>query len=711
MSSLTPISRALAASTPSRLRNVCLSCRLGLGLLRLTNSPKTAPLRTFSTLPIRRSDHLDPTSPAFDPLPPGLLKDPIILATSLRPKRWQLKQQINDAKSLPVTPFPGSTAPKLTFELLFGPTSAINTPEELKSEIEKVRPHSKLVTIERREQLVELLNQKFNKAQLWEYWSARYLEKHELGKREVSARKSAVKARIIDSILDEIWEVTAVASQEGAEDVLVKKTIKVDRRDLFFLIRQDGKILRFWSLSTSAKFAVSLGDLTIAIVATEKQISHIESWLAKVRAQINSRTIDMKWHSQLGQMPGGGILAELSRLTNTFIEAVDETHIRVSNLGKKEGPFEDVRRLLYLYYDHAFNTSYTPLTPFPDTPLTQTPLAEPEALPWRNRNTEWLRYSLPSPDATPPLPSPEFTHAQPSPSSSTPPPPPPQTPDPPLPPPPPPPTLSAIPGINSLLKHLTLITPPPIYSQESIDEPLTHPPTHPDNTSVILRFTACPWTHKDFKLFPRVEIMLDVSEDGKVHSPQTRFVVARKVVDIYRPDRPVDVRFEKILAQPGSVSPELEKEVERYLEQSNIDFGDGGRIKPESELRVWVPEELVRKGGEVVTPAVENAEGVEMRDVRYLFSEMEVWQGVEFEFEVGPRAGIEAPEGEEGQTVEEAEAVKERKKVKVIRRDVEGGISGGRRVELVVEPMAEEGEEVDVEAFVEGVWQLGGRLE
>lgn len=117
-----------------------------------------------------------------------------------------------------------------------------NTPAELKVEIEKIRPQSKLVTIERREQLVELLNLKFNRNQLYDYWSSQFLEKLGANRGGVSMRKGMVKAKVIDGILDEIWEITAVASKEGAEDVLVKKTLKVDRRDMYFLIRQ-GKIL------------------------------------------------------------------------------------------------------------------------------------------------------------------------------------------------------------------------------------------------------------------------------------------------------------------------------------------------------------------------------------------------------------------------------------------------------------------------------------
>ncbi|KAG0128062.1 mitochondrial inner-membrane-bound regulator-domain-containing protein [Tuber indicum] len=256
-------------------------------------------------------------------------------------------------------------------------------------DIALTRPANVLVSKQRYEQLVQELCKAFLKPQLYEYYYYQDGEERDLPRLPSGANKR----EIIDGILSAKWRV--VVSHEIPErlDVLVNGYFPSTRRDIFFILGKDGRVIRQLSQEFQARVRVNIGTGKIGVYASVESFERLKEAVQALLGKVTAEEFDMSWAQRLCQF-NKQFITPIARITGTYIEKKDEKTLLISS--PDPSSLQDARRLLFLSFDLQLRSSYSLLYNAPkgrgDPKGALYPVHEKSALPWNFREVEWGRW-------------------------------------------------------------------------------------------------------------------------------------------------------------------------------------------------------------------------------------------------------------------------------------------------------------------------------
>lgn len=260
-------------------------------------------------------------------------------------------------------------------------------------EISLYKPEMLRVSRERYDQMVEELDNAFLRPQLWEYYSEFVSRAPE--KAIVPLRKTAKKAQVLNMILRGLWGIEVTDEIAQREDVLITREIASRKRDLFFMIGEDGHVLRSWAQNFMTRITVNVAKSTMQFRGSLANIERLSFAMDEMLKMIITEDIDLSWTSKYGSF-AEDYVTPIARLTHTFIEKVDETTIRVMALGPERQAIDDARRLLYTSLNMQIRSIYSLVYNAPrdhdSLKGALYPFSEDPSLPWAFRGRDWARW-------------------------------------------------------------------------------------------------------------------------------------------------------------------------------------------------------------------------------------------------------------------------------------------------------------------------------
>ncbi|PWW74449.1 hypothetical protein C7212DRAFT_353194 [Tuber magnatum] len=246
-------------------------------------------------------------------------------------------------------------------------------------DIALVRPAIHRVSKERYVQLAQQLWKAFLKPQLFDP--------------PPKLLSSATKQETIKAILSDKWGVTVSSDIPERLDVLVNRDFPNTRRDIFFILGKDGRILRQLSQEYQARVKVNIRSGDISINSSLENYERLRKEIRELLERVTVKEFDMSWAQRLCKF-NEQFITPIARITGTYIEKKDEKTLLISALDPSS--LQDARRLLFVSFDLRLRSSCSLLYNAPrgggDPKGALHPVHEKSALPWNFREVEWGRW-------------------------------------------------------------------------------------------------------------------------------------------------------------------------------------------------------------------------------------------------------------------------------------------------------------------------------
>ncbi|KAK9453323.1 mitochondrial inner-membrane-bound regulator-domain-containing protein [Dipodascopsis uninucleata] len=235
----------------------------------------------------------------------------------------------------------------------------------------------------RYDQIAQLVSSAFLVEQLRRY-------AREMGERVSSSLKKRI---LIDVILKNLWGIAI--SSDIQKDVHIYKMIKFsERREAMLLMTSNWSLPRQWT-SMGAAININPEKLTLEIKASEGLVSKITSIWERVLSNMVHETVDMTF---LSKVPYGNIehlpINMISSLSDTYIEIVDRTKLRISALASRK--ITVARRLivysLNLHTHESERILYSNLPRIQGNGTEFLKVYDDDSLPVIYRHTSWARW-------------------------------------------------------------------------------------------------------------------------------------------------------------------------------------------------------------------------------------------------------------------------------------------------------------------------------
>ncbi|KAK9235165.1 mitochondrial inner-membrane-bound regulator-domain-containing protein [Lipomyces kononenkoae] len=251
--------------------------------------------------------------------------------------------------------------------------------ETLVESVNELQPKANVMSEERYMQTKQILNGAFNREQL-----VRYTRLH--------GGRTSSKAAAIKYIMNNVWQLQ-ISGTVGRDLLTERVHYFTERRELVLLLSKDAKLPREWS-KLGAEVVINPTNLTLVVRATE-EIGHIVmSKLEHVLKNIIDVSVDLSCLSYASNATIDDIpLGMISRLTNTAVDVIDRTTLRISSLTASR--IDVARRLVILSLNLYRREKQTLLYRAGSLVLGDTNfyrVHEDESLPWHFRSSQWTRW-------------------------------------------------------------------------------------------------------------------------------------------------------------------------------------------------------------------------------------------------------------------------------------------------------------------------------
>ncbi|KAK9367468.1 mitochondrial inner-membrane-bound regulator-domain-containing protein [Lipomyces kononenkoae] len=251
--------------------------------------------------------------------------------------------------------------------------------ETLVESVNELQPKANVMSEERYMQTKQILNGAFNREQLVKY-------------ARLHGGRASSKAAAIKYIMNSVWQLQI--SGTVRRDFLTERVHYFkERRELVLLLSKDAKLPREWS-KLGAEVVINPSNLTLVVRATE-EIGHIVmSKLEHVLKNVIDVSVDLLCLSHASKATIDDIpLGMISRLTNTAVDVIDRTTLRISSLTASR--IDVARRLVILSLNLYRRERQTLLYRAGSLVLGDTTfyrVHEDESLPWYFRSSQWTRW-------------------------------------------------------------------------------------------------------------------------------------------------------------------------------------------------------------------------------------------------------------------------------------------------------------------------------
>lgn len=195
-------------------------------------------------------------------------------------------------------------------------------PKELVfTSISSLKPFDPKLSKKRYEQLQMELGRSYTLSQIRAYLA----EKAE----KVRYRKSDPKSKLIDVLLSKVWKLRVSDEVSERSDVVVERSIRLSRREIFHVIAESGQMPRNWTKS-GAHVVILASEQRIIIRSTENTFNWIMAELHTKLESIRSETLDMRLLNKVGGGTKNLPLSKIQQLTDVYIEVIPPgNHLRL----------------------------------------------------------------------------------------------------------------------------------------------------------------------------------------------------------------------------------------------------------------------------------------------------------------------------------------------------------------------------------------------
>ncbi|KAI5814758.1 mitochondrial inner-membrane-bound regulator-domain-containing protein [Pyronema omphalodes] len=702
---------------PSAGSFLSICCRCQLRALRRTNPARTQ-LRSTSQAAFTGTN--DNASPAVEDKKAPRTKSGQALIVLGPPKAR--KNPTVDGLRKAVTQLEEKDLQELSKNIL------IYEKEVVLDAIGLLQPSEPRVSKERWQQLYDQLNNQFNGKQLRNFFNNSPGTIAKVGVK-------ATKMQTIKLILGDLWKVEIAQDIAEREDVIVEEQIKSNKRDIFLLIAEDGRVLREWAQKCNARITVNVAESTLKINASRASIETIQGLLETLLSQIKTETIDISAAIRIAEFPDD-VIPVIARMTNTFIERLGDFKISISSADETRDRMEDARRLILTSINLSLRTKNSLLFNPPldnNTTGALFPFSESSSLPWSERHQNWGRWKLITQRPFPGTQKPKLVIDSfnilrnvngsrgsteivfnslsklggPTPTSEM-----------------------AEHGLKSTYEatigNLLYCIPTDDYAIRVEDPELEVPefirrfhdaprilsnsfpgihaftqdplkradftmPAPPLRNASSkeyfqLRFLPTPWANPDnFETYPPVRLTVKIDPTtGEPLDPEFHALSLQCNADVLLPRLPCDIRFTRRdeaalpISEDAQAAGIAKDEWERYLANSQLNPTKNSKLRSASEVKLNIPNWLVNGPAK---PAIEDAEASEASETSEVSTESTL---VEYTF-----AGMEF----------RREVTLDDKGYSLSRTVVEGGVSGGRKTEIKMTYNPGTKKEVEQEGF------------
>lgn len=259
-----------------------------------------------------------------------------------------------------------------------------NLPETLVHEsIDMMRPTNMVVSEKRYQQLSKDLTRSFSKAQLESYAFDR------LG----LSNKYKTKAYYIDRILSDYWKLVVSPEIEESSDVIVEKTIKLTKEEMFLIVAQNGRLPRLWT-KTGARIVISGRDEKIIIRSTANTFDWILASVHRYLEKITTEKVEAAPFEKLCPSVEDLPLSEIQKYSETFVQLnKDQGHFKLSS--RSIDTINHAKRLLVHstnWMPRSTNSYFYDTNPENTVKGSYRRIMDEDAMYWNERGSPWYRW-------------------------------------------------------------------------------------------------------------------------------------------------------------------------------------------------------------------------------------------------------------------------------------------------------------------------------
>lgn len=252
--------------------------------------------------------------------------------------------------------------------------------------IEGLRPHDTEISVHRYEVLKQSLVKSFTRNQLKEYLQNAYKKNNT----ETSKKKSsnARKDKIASQIITGAWNIKVTKKISTLEDLLVSKSVKLTKPQLFLLLAQNGFLVQYLSRSGVRILFKSEAE-TIVFTGTEQQVTSAEIVLNHILRRSHSEIINLDAIKRLSNEENNdAYLNKVVRNSEVYFQNIGGDNYELTALNKNQIK-RSKRLLLWIldYNKHRRNFLMLP-TKLNDTELI--PYKDDDSMNWSNREDDFF---------------------------------------------------------------------------------------------------------------------------------------------------------------------------------------------------------------------------------------------------------------------------------------------------------------------------------
>lgn len=259
----------------------------------------------------------------------------------------------------------------------FEPLSAIF------EKIDTAKPKNQVISKKKFQQLSNDLSKAYLKSQLQEY----------VAERAGISTKTKTKRACIKYILEEYWKLTISSDIEESSDVIVEKSIKLTKQEMFMVVSRNGRLPRIWT-KAGARITISGQNQEIIVCSTADTFDWILASLHRFLRGMRSETIDLKPINALcpvNSLP----LSHIQRFSDTFIDLDDENDGSMKLSARSLDSIEHAKRLIIHstnWIPRTFNGYIYDTNPRNITSSWYSRIVDDDALLWNERGRPWYRW-------------------------------------------------------------------------------------------------------------------------------------------------------------------------------------------------------------------------------------------------------------------------------------------------------------------------------
>lgn len=269
--------------------------------------------------------------------------------------------------------------------------------DSISNSIGNLKPQSNEITVTKHDALRKMLSKSFTKSQLRDYINESYIQPEFNGvKRGILSINKDKLSRII---IEDIWQIKKSDKLSTLDDLLITKSVKLSKPEVFLLLLQNGFIVQYLS-RVGAKISFDAAEKKIRFTGTESQVTNAEIILNLILNKSHKEAINLSSIKKLFiEKYGDFSLVKIGKNTEVYFNLLKDDNYELIALN--ENQIKRSKRLLLWSLNYNRHLREKLILPESLEDLQLLPYKDDDSLSWNNRqqNLFLLKANSP-PDAS-----------------------------------------------------------------------------------------------------------------------------------------------------------------------------------------------------------------------------------------------------------------------------------------------------------------------